>query len=201
MQEIISLKEAQKRLDRGKGPVMICLEPDEILEKKTTPDETEKDKSAELWVFNSATGESGRIDDRFFKICYVDRGGWGQLGVYEEPHVLVDEYYGFPLYRIVGHVIIDVAPDGRVQSRKAKGLEGEILELKPSSVSKGELVEKEMTPAGYFLANPQRIMGYIAVYLNPVPAAEGEGWMLPRDFVAASTDGRSITALTKAGLL
>lgn len=188
MAEIITLEEARRRLGEN---VVVCLEPDEVRGAKIGGG-----KSGELWCFDPATGRSGRGDGKFHDARYVDRGGWGQIALYEEPNVPVPED-GSP--RVVGHVVIEQSPGGLVRVRKAKGLNGEILELKPSSISKGELAEKGMKPVGYIESNPQRIEGMIAVYVVVAYFPNAEG-MMPGEFRKQSTDGRSLSALAKAGL-
>ncbi|MBI4133257.1 hypothetical protein HY478_01450 [Candidatus Uhrbacteria bacterium] len=184
--------------------VVICLEPEAVRLEKTDPAAKEAaakagkgDPEQELWVFDPKTGRSGRGDQKFFDVRVVDRGGWNQLVVFEEPG-LADPPEGER--RVIGHVIVDVNPRGMVRHRTAKGLNGGMLELKPSSVSKGDLAGGEETPVGYFEANPQRIGGgYIAVYRHEVDFPDEEG-MTPVDFRAQSTDGRSLSALAKCGL-
>lgn len=191
MKEIITLEEARRRLGEN---VVVCLEPDDVRGAKIGGG-----KNDELWCFDPATGRSGRGDGKFCDARYVDRGGWGQIALYEEPNVPAPED-GSP--RVVGHVVIEVnnfaAP--RVHVRHAKGLNGEILELKPSSISKGELAEKGTKPVGTFVeSNPQRIVGVMEVYVAVVDFPDAEG-MIPDDFRKQSTEGRSLSALAKAGL-
>ncbi len=189
MVQIIVLEEARRRLGED---VVVCLELDPILTKKV-----EDGKEAELWCFDPATGRSGRGDGKFFDGRYVDRGGWGQLVLYEEPNLSQPEDGSS---RVVGHVIVEWNHQHgqiKVRVRKAKGLNGEMLELKPSSISKGELAEKGLEPVGYIESNPQRIVGMIAVYsveVNAIPEAE---LMTPAEFRKQSTDGRSLAALAK----
>ncbi len=91
-------------------------------------------------------------------------------------------------------------PRGLVRVRSNKGLNGPIIELKPSSLSKGELEAEGRTPDALLEANPQRLTGFIAVFLNRIEFDDTEG-MTPGEFVSKSTDGRSIAALAKLELL
>lgn len=194
--EIITLAEAVRRLG---SDVTICLEPNNILQAKTKKDDEGNDKSSELWVFDPATGRSGRGDGKFFDCRYFDRGGWGQLGIYEEPGIELAEDT-----RVVGHVVVQtMIRDGQrlIRVRKAKGLRREIFEFKPSSYSKNELCSKEnCRPSSVSEANPQRIDGDMLHFLleEEFPVEEG---MSVAEFVAKTTDGRSLNALAKVGLL
>ena len=192
MKEIITLEEARRRLGEG---VVICLEPDAILERKVA-----EDKAAELWCFDPVTGRSGRGDGKFHDARYVERGGWGQIALYEEPNVPQPADPTMP--RVVGHVVIETTRKYGallVRVRKATGLNGGMLELKPSSISKGELAEKGLKPVGDIESNPQRIVGMIAVYVMETDFPEEEGRTVIQ-FGRHSTDGRSLAALAKAGL-
>lgn len=187
--KIISLAEAIARLG---DDVVICLEPNSTLTAKVDGGKTD-----ELWVFDPTTGRMGRGDGRFFAVDgYVDRGGWGHPGVIEEPGLPFPE--DGP--RIIGHVIVEVNGSGLVRARDGKGLNGPILELAPSSISKGDLAGDEETPIGFVEANPQRIGGgLIAVYLHHSDFADADG-ITPDNFRKRSTDGRSLSALAKCGL-
>ncbi|MFH2136362.1 MAG: hypothetical protein ABII19_01860 [Patescibacteria group bacterium] len=187
MAECITREEAQRRL----GGASIYLEPEAIVKKKLT-----EGKGTELWIYFPDLGRIARGDGKFFDILTVDRGGWFQPVIHEERHVPTPED-GSP--RVVGHVIVETNGRGFVRVRRAKGLNGEILELKPSSLSKGELAEKGLLPHGYFESNPQRIEGMIAAYLALVDFPDEEG-MTPSEFRRQSTDGRSLAALAKVGL-
>lgn len=190
MARIISLAEAQRLL----GDVVVCLEPDDIREaKRGTSDEPT------LWIWDPATGTTRRGDNKYFDVPYVRRGAYGHPVIRQEP-LLPDPPEG--ARRVHSHVIVETNAAGLVRVRQAQGLNGPILELKPSSVSKGELAGGEETPVGYFEADPQRISGgVIAVYHRKnVDFPDSEG-MPPRAFVALSTDGRSVSALVRAGLL
>lgn len=172
---------------------LLLLEPPESADPKI-----QAGKSLELWVYDPQLSVIRRGDNRFHFAGVVRHpGGWFTCAIVEEPNINAPEDGG---PRIVGHVIVDVNPRGFIRARTAKGLNGDILELKPSSVSKGELDQSGRKPDATFEANPQRIMGTIAVYRNNVEFPDEEG-MRPLDFVAQSTDGRSITALAKLGLL
>jgi hypothetical protein len=192
IENVVSLSDAKGVLGPG---VVICLEPDEVRDAKY-----KAGKMSELWCFDPATGRISRGDGKFCDARYVDRGGWGQIVLYEEPNVPQPADPTMP--RIVGHVVIETTRKYGallVRVRKATGLNGGILELKPSSISKGELAERSLEPVGYFEANPQRIMGMIAVYLVETDFPEEEGRTVLQ-FFKHSTDGRSLAALAKAGL-
>ena len=189
--KIISLEEAQKLL----GNVVICLEPEKTMQEKIA-----KGKENELWRFNPATGISGRGDQRFFDIRIGDRGGYNQLFMYEEP--LVKPVPGQD--RIIGQIIIEML-DGKVVARTAKGINGEVLELKPSSISKGELIKNGVQPVAYIETNPQRADGTVEVYLvnlkEQPQLKPNETMMTPAEFAKNSRDARSLAALTVAGLI
>lgn len=188
----ISLAEAQRVLGEN---TMIVLESEEAWQKKVA-----NGKENEAWGFDLGSGAIRRGDQRFFDLRVgVHPGGWPTGFITEEPRVPESED-GQP--RVIGHVIIDVNAENRIAVRKAKGLNGEIWELKPSSLSKGELDESGQSPAGYFEANAQRINGTIAIFVNRVDAfPEGTVSMTVAEFAAQSTDGRALSALAKAGLL
>lgn len=191
--EVISLEEARKRLG---ADVVICLEPESIFLAKTKKAEDGTDKSAELWVFNPATGWSGRGDGKFFDCRYRDRGGWGQMVVHQEPGITPDS----DGERIVAHVTIEKMGD-LIRVRKNKDVDGRtILELKPSSYSKNELCDSGCKPMGTSSADPQRISGDILHFVKETEFPPEEG-MTVAEFVAKSTDGRAFNALAKAGLL
>lgn len=187
---IISLTKAQELLD---GNTVICIEPDEMMKTKISDG-----KVSELWGFNVGTGISGRGDQRFFDVRLIDRGGWYQLVIYEEPGVEVKENE----IRVVGHIIIEYCR-GIIVVREANGVNGPIFELKPSSVSKDKLAPESAKPVAFIEANPQRIMGLMAVYLIELPnlpeISDGEIYMAWEEFCKTSNnrkqDGRSLAAL------
>lgn len=171
----------------------LLLEPPESADPKI-----QAGKSLELWVYDPQISVIRRGDNKFHHAGVVRHpGGWYTCAIIEEPNINAPEDGG---PRIVGHVIVDVNPRGFIRSRTNKGLNGDILELKPSSVSKGELDQSGRKPDALFEANPQRIDGTIAVFRNDIEFPDEEG-IRPSEFVACSTDGRSITALAKLGLL
>ncbi len=191
MAECITREEAQRRL----GGASIYLEPEAIVKKKLA-----EGKGTELWIYLPDLGRIARGDRKFFDILTVDRGGWFQPVVHEEPSVPQPADPTMP--RVVGHVVIETTRKYGallVRVRKATGLNGGMLELKPSSISKGELAEKGLKPVGFIEANPQRIEGMIAVYVMETDFPEEEG-MTVIQFGRHSTDGRSLAALRKAGL-
>ena len=172
---IISLEQVKEKF----GDAVVSLEP-----KSNNPQ----------WIFDLKDGAIRRLDGRFFEGIIVDREAFSQLAIIEEPNK--PEGTNF-----IGQVIVEFDPEnGLVRTRKSKGLNGEVLELKPSSLSKGEISEKGKK-SGFIEANPQRIGGgYIEIVLieTSFPAEEG---MKPERFVEQSTDARSMSALAKAGLL
>lgn len=187
--EIISLEEAVKRLGKN---VVVCLEPKEKMREKLLAR-----KGQELWIFDPKTGIEGRSDKKFFEIRLEDRGGYNQLVLHEEP--LVIKVPGE--MRIIGQVIIEMI-DGQIIARTTKGINGNIWELKPSSVSKGELIKNGVQPIGYIETNPQRTDGTVEVYivnLKEQPQLKpNETMMTPVEFSKRSTDARSLAALTVA---
>jgi hypothetical protein len=193
--EILDLREGAFQFGR---PVLFCLEPDEVRLAKI-----KAGKEAELWCFDPATGRIRRGDGKFFDVRMVNRGGWFQPVIHEEPNVPAPED-GSP--RVVSHVVIEMNRYGapRVRVRRIQGLNGEVLELKPSSISKGELADKgklvgNFYDSNFFESNPQHIEGVIEVYLVNADFPDAEG-MTPDEFRRQSTDGRSLAALAKAGL-
>jgi hypothetical protein len=194
---VVSLKDAANALRQVfGGDVTVCLEPEEVRGAKTAAG-----KEPELWVFDPLTGQIRRGDGKFYAAVVVRHfGGYCALAIVEEPNVPVPAD-GSP--RVIGHVIVDVNPRGFVRVRDAKCLIGPIRELKPSSISKGELAPESAKPIGYFQANPQRLGGHIAVYQNDVefPDAEGETPEQYRISTRQNGDGRALSALALLGLL
>ena len=146
------------------------------------------------WGFDLKQERIRRKDGKFFEVQMRNRGSFCQPAIIEEPNKPKDT-------DIIGQVVIEY--DGMyVRARTVQGLNGPVLELMPSSLSKGELVESGRV-VGKIEANPQRIGGgYIEVVLvDVVLIFKGEGGIPPWEFVRRSTDARSIAALAKAGLL
>ncbi len=183
MANFITLEQAQKALEEkfGKG-VKISLEP--IIEGK----------EKQLWRFDPQTGKIGRDDDKLYEVEVVFREdkGFYQLRLKEEPGT--DDL-------IVGHVGVEIFGD-KVVVRKNSGFNGNILELKPSSLSKGEKLAPSSRCITNIEANPQRISGQIKccvkVLDNKPELASGEFLMPIKEFLEQTTDGRSISALVKA---
>jgi hypothetical protein len=188
---IISLAEACKRLGED---VVICLEPEEFMASKLA-----KNKELELWVLDPITGISARGDKRFFDVRFLDRGGWGQLCIHQEPGIEAVEGT-----RVVGHVVVQtMVHEGKrlIRVRPNDGLSRKILELRPSSYSKNDLCGKlGCQPHGISEADPQRLTGDILHFVleEDFPPEEG---MTITEFVAKTTDGRALNALAKVGLL
>ena len=149
----------------------------------------------EKWVFYLNTGASGRLDGKFYDIVVDDSLGYEVLVLREEPKVSEPED-GSP--RIVGQVVVKVNEHGHVHVRQEKGLDGPVLAVAPSSVSKGELVDKH---GPVFNNNPKRIRGSVEAVLVEVnsndPELKDAQWMTPHSFVAESNDARSVTAVAK----
>lgn len=140
----------------------------------------------------------GRADGRFHRAFVGTHSrGYPCLLIEEEPLVTDRDEQN---RRIVGHIVIEVNPNGLIRGRKAAGIENDVLELCPSSISKGELASTNATPIGYVMANCQRLTGHMAVYLTHVDFPNEDG-MTPEAFCQASEDGRALAALAKAGLL
>lgn len=173
---VITLEEARRRLGEN---VVVALEP------------------GAQWVFDPGTGRSGRLDGRFFDIRSFNRGNYWQLGVCEEPGVTVPE--GEP--RIVGNLKISRNANGLIKSRMNRALDGsEFREAVISSLSNPELVryEEAAVLTALILANPQRIDGYIRVFLVDEEFSDTEG-VLPSE-LRTTTDGRTLSALAALGL-
>lgn len=189
LMKFVSLRDTAQAIG---SDTYILLETEEVAQGKIAAG-----KAHELWVFDQIAGVIRRGDNKFHACGVVPHpGGWYVAAVIEEPSVVQPEYGP----RIVGQVIVDVNQHGFVRSRIAKGLNGEILELRPSSISKGELESSGRKPDAVYEANPQRIKGTIAVFRNDVDFPDEEG-VTPSEFVSRSTDARSITAIAKLGLL
>ncbi len=189
---MINLAKAQELL--GKNTI-ICYEPDSVILANIA-----SEKYSELWGYNVATAISGRGDKKYFDVRLIDRGGYYQLVIYEEPGIetVIGEI------RVVGEIIIEIS-EGIIVARKAKGLNGPIYELKPSSISKGELAPENQKPIAFIESNPQRIMGLVAVYVvereEPpiIDKEKGEKLMAFERFCKLRTkdgrqDGRSLAA-------
>lgn len=177
----ITLSGAQKALEDKFGPgVKIALEP--IVEGKED----------QLWRFDLTMGKIGRDDEKLFeaKVILREDKNYYQLVIVEEP---ATEGY-------VGHVGVDILGT-KVIARGNSGLNGPIIELKPSSVSRGE----KLTPGSKCIdeveTNPQRIIGKIkccTTQLEDVELKPGERLTPIIDFLRETTDGRSISSLVKA---
>lgn len=151
-------------------------------------------KEDQLWRFDPLTGKIGRDDSKLYEVEVVFREDkdFYQLRLKEEPGT--EDL-------VVGHVGVEIFED-MVVVRENSGFNREILELKPSSLSKGE----KLTPSSRCItnveANPQRIKGLIKCcvkVLDEKPElAPGEFLMSIEEFMKKTTDGRSISALVKA---
>ena len=190
---MIPLEEARIVLERkfGEG-VKIALEPIAL------------GNEDRMWRFDPTTGIIGRDDRALFEAEVVFRRdkGYYQLMIREEPGADEEATKRQGIEgRVVGEVIIE-RYNGIVVTRHNSGLNGKILELKPSSFYKGELMPKDATPIAFIEANPQRIEGLIAVYVidteEPLEAGPGEELMSLEDFIRQTTDGRSLSAIAKA---
>ena len=180
---IITLKEARAVLESefGKG-VKIALEP--II----------SEKEDQLWIFDPLTGIIGRDDKKLYEVEVVFREdkGFYQLRLKEEPGTESP---------VVGHVGVEIFED-MVVVRENSGFNGNFLELRPSSLSKGEKLAPGSRCITDVEANPQRIKGMIKCcvkVLDEKPElAPGERLMPIKEFLAQTTDGgRSIAALVK----
>lgn len=174
----------------------VVLEPEDIWRKKVADG-----KSDQAWGFDLATGSIRRADGKYHALVVgMHPGGYPVAFIMEEPSVTEVDEEG---RRIVGHVIVEINAEGKLAVREAKGLNGAIWELKPSSVSKGELDKSDEKPVGHIQSNCQRLSGWIAVYLHKAESfPEGTVLMDPGQFATVSADaGRSLGAIVKAGLL
>jgi len=168
--KVISLEEAQRLLGNN---VVVALDP-----------------KAD-WVFNPGTGASERLDGKFFKVIAYDRGNFHQLGIYEEPRI---EAGSEP--RVVGNVKISRNARGFIRSRINRGLDGdEFREATLSSLSNPEAVEfdEQAVRSALIQTNPQRIGGYVRVFLVEEEFDDSEGVTV--DELRRTTDGRTLAAL------
>lgn len=177
------------KLDRGEQ-IRIVLEPD-----SSSFEKVQENRESELWSLDLQTGRSGREDGKFFDIRPMDRGGYTQLALYQEPNV-PESASG----RIVGQNIIEVNRRGLIRVRETNGLNGRVIEANPSSISKGILAEPGHPSSGLFEADPQRIIGFIEVVMLRTEFPDEEG-MTPEQIRRESTDGRLLASLAKLGLL
>jgi len=184
---------AQKVLEDEFGPdVRIALEP--IVEGR----------EEQLWSFDSVAGIMGRADKLLYeaRVKYREDKKYYSLVLVEEPGADEKSTTREGIAgRVVGDLIIE-RYSGIVVTRKNSGFNGEILELKPSSLSKGDLAPMGKVPLAYFESNPQRIEGLIAIYVVDVEEdfvlGPGEQRMSLEEFIRRTTDGRSLGAIAKA---
>ena len=173
---VITLEEALRRLGEN---TVVALTPDQ------------------QWVFDPATGRSGRPDGKFFDVRPYDRGGYWQIGVCEEPNLEVPEGE----LRIVGNLKIAINPHGFIKSRTNRGLDGrEFHEAVLSSLSNPELVEFDLSAVKTAIvqANPQRIDGYIRLFLVEEDFDDTQGVLAAQ--LRDTTDGRTLAAIAALGL-
>jgi hypothetical protein len=153
----ITLEEARRLLGQD---TFIVLESDEAMARRTADGTQEQ-----LWGFHLGTARLQRGDGKFHA---ADIGphpkGYYLLRLIEEPNITPPEDGS----HIIGHVIVEVNPDGYVRVRMMIGLNGETIELNPSSVTKDELDQSGRSPDGIFDTNLQRIVGSVAVYRHDV---------------------------------
>lgn len=196
MIQYITLADANEvlRAAFGGNDVKIVLEPDEARIARRNADQEHV-----LWCFDPATGQIERGDNRFFDMRVdLHPQGYNNAMIFEEPGI-PQPADGSP--RIVGQIVVTVNAHGRVKTRVGLGLDGEILELQPSSLSKAELADpaKIVRTGRLLLSNPQRISGF----MQPVLVAEefpNEQGMTPEEFRQRSSDCRSLGALDALGL-
>ncbi len=141
----------------------------------------------------------GRADAKFYEFCLDMSLGYPVLACVQEPGK--EGHYG-----VVGVVY---RSDGMLLVRDTKKLGGgTTIELVPSSVSKGEAVPGDKAP-GYIIFDLKRLRGKnpdtgvevsVQACALDVEAPPGQRWMLIREFLVESQDGRSLGALTKAAL-
>ncbi len=194
--QYVTLAEANEvlRAAFGGNDVKIVLEPDEARIARRNADQEHA-----LWCFDPATGQIERGDKRFFAMGVVlHPQGYYAAAIREEPSV-PHPADGSPW--IVGQIVVTVNAHGLVKTKVGLGLDGEILELGPSSLSKAELADpaKIVRTGRLLLSNPQRISGF----MQPVLVAEefpNEQGMTPAEFRQRSTDCRSIAALAALDL-
>lgn len=177
MSRIISLEEARQILGED---TVIALE------------------DSQHWVFDPSTGNSGRVDDKFYRLIPTDELGYPVTALEEEPQI---PYPADGSPRIIGQLVVEINHRGFVHTRLGNGFGGAGIELFASSISKGEIVPSNVGRHGKpYRSNKMRIKGFIVPVLKMVDFPDEEG-MTPQQFVDESDDGRSITALAKLGLL
>ena len=116
---------------------------------------------------------------------------------------IIEENGKFPCGQIA--VVYKESEDSKeVLARYAEGYNGQVLELVRSSISKGEVIEKQAQ--NYGQTNPKRIQGKVELIAIKVETesfnAPGGGfWIDLQTFVDESEDLSSIGALAKLGFL
>ncbi len=175
-------------------PIRVSLEPQSIMDAKIAAG-----KEQELWVENPEKIAFERGDGKFCRADYVDRGGWGQIEIYEEPNVQAP-LDGSP--RIVGRIYLLVNSHGYCKVRSNVGLNGPILEANPTSISKDEHIPPgaRITRRMYVEMNPQRLAGVVEmiVVFHEYPDEEG---MPGRSALNVTTDARLICAIATSGVI
>ena len=174
------------------GDAFILLEPEDVIAAKTA-----EQKEPELWGFDLSSKRIQRGDCRFHAAGVVAHpAGYHVAAIIEE--------YGTEAPaegpRIGNQVGVDVNPRGIIRVRTAKGLNGQIWELKPSFLTTAALRRSRRAPDALTETHPHRVVGTTAIFRNDIEFPDTQG-MTPTAFVAQSTDSRSIAAVAKLGLL
>lgn len=185
---IISLDAAREALEAQFGnDVVIATHPVNPAKPETT------------WVFTLNDGSTLRVDGMYYKVVLTNELGYPAIKLDEEPNT-PQPADGSP--RIVGQIVVEINSNGLIRTRKTNGFDGTTIEVFNTSLSKGELAN-DATIEHYgdvFYTNPKRLSGAVQPVLVQVEFPDSEG-MTPAEFAQISTDGRSLSALVKLGLL
>lgn len=178
------------------------------------------DKGNQLWGVDLAfdgkevTVSLGRCDGAFYRILF-ERKSLPNGVVFYSP-ILIEEPNA-PVVngrRVVGHVIVEHNAEGlvRLGDLNDRHYTGEpLVQLPLGSLSNKKTPQPFATDRsrGYFEANCKRLSGWIEVFERQIKLAELDqpartlfyrGTMGVDTFKALSGDGRSLSALAKAGL-
>lgn len=213
MEKIVMLTkdEARAYLNLGARTKANIDDPEiEVHTRVLLEDDASLAKNGETGVY-CLDADTWRMDCLDNRLCYGavvkhPHKGYYLPEIFEEPKKTDRDAQG---RRIIGHVIIKMDKQHRLIARKNFGLEGEVLELEPSSLRKaengeGRLADPNQTPDAAIRFNCQRIEGHGAVYLQFVDdcmeaadPTKGDIVMTLEDYIAQSDDGRMLSALLK----
>jgi len=176
------------------GDVLICLEPADVLKQKQA-----EGKGQELWVLDPAIAVIARGDGKFYEVIMTnDAGGYFHPVIREEPQTVKKP-------KVIGYIFIELRADNRVRFETKPALGGSVIQFPLGSVSNLKTPQPRAgeEPVGYVAANPQRITrdGLIAVYVRRNAQFADSEAMTVAEFRDKSDDGRSLSALGKAGIV